>query len=243
MLLLTRVRVLKRGNAQAAGFGSIGAVLANRSSLAVMLAGSTNFSVYFLFQATIGKKLLHDLYQLPSAASALFPCIMTVVSILCSLFSGVISRALGHRRKPVILFALGCMVIGGLLLTCSVYCSLGYIWVLISYCLLGFTSLSSVMNNTLMKELNPPESMGTAIGLSNGACYLVMAIYTSIAGYILDLFEDSATVVQGTVVYPREAYLSIIAFCMVMLVFAFGSACHVKETHGIPFGSSRPLRE
>lgn len=238
MLLLARVRILRQGNRYAAGFGSIRTILSNRQSLVIMLAGSTNFSVYFLFQATLGKKLLHDLYNLPSATSALLPCIMMLVTISCSLLSGMLSRALGYRRKPVILFALGCMIIGGILLTYSVWHRLNYIWVLASYCLLGFTSLASVMNNTLMKELNPPEAMGTAIGLANGNCYLVMAVYTSIAGYILDSFAGRATIIQGVVSYPREAYLAITGFCMVALIFAFSAACFIKETHGIPTGSS-----
>jgi len=234
MLMLPRVRMLNQGSVCGVGLGSIGTVLRNLSSLAVIFVGSTNFSVYFLFQATFGKKLLHDVYHLPSATSAMFPFIMTIVAVSCSLTSGMLSRALVHRRKPIVLFATLCMVIGGVLLACSVWCGWSYIWVLVSFCLLGQTSLGSVMTATLMKELNPPEVVGTAIGLSNGACYLVVAVYTSIAGYILDRFSGSATVIHGAVVYPRMAYLVIVGFCIAMLVISFCTACYIKETHGIP---------
>jgi uncharacterized membrane protein YuzA (DUF378 family) len=61
-----------------------------------------------------------------------------------------------------------------------------------------------------------------------------VAVYTSIAGYILDRFSGSATVIHGAVVYPRMAYLVIVGFCIAMLVISFCTACSIKETHGIP---------
>ena len=237
VLMLARTRRLRSGNTQVQGFNSIGTVLRNRHSHPVILIGAINFSVYYIFQATLGKKLLHDIYHLNSTTAALFPCIMMIVTILCLLSSGLLSRIIKDRRKPIVIFATSFMVAGGVLLYCCVRYEWSYIWVLVSYCMLGFTSLGSVMTGTLMKELNPPETVGTAIGLSNGSCYIAMAIFTSIAGLIMDHFSASTITVQGAVVYPRAAYLSIIGFGIALLGFTFYLSCRLKETNGIAVSS------
>jgi len=234
--MLIRTHILRQGSKKVQGLSSIGTVLRNRCSHPVILISAINFSVYFFFQATLGKKMLHDIYHLSSAAAATFPCIMMFVAIIGLLVSGILSRALGHKRKPVVLLSSGAMVIGGILLMCCVNYDWNYMWVMVSYCLLGFMSLGSVMTGTLMKELNPPETIGTAIGLSNGSCYIAMAIFTSIAGLIMDHFSSSTITVQGAVVYPKAAYLSIIGFGILLLVYTFYLTCILRETNGIPVG-------
>ncbi len=237
-LFARRVSALRAGTGSSSGFAPIKTVIRNRHSIVVLTAASLNFSVYFLFQATLGKKMLHDIYHLPSTVAASFTGIMMVVTITCLCTSGLISRLIGYRRKPVILFSSCCMLAGAVLMLLCIRYTLNYRLMLASYCLLGIVSLGSIMNNALLKELNPPEVVGTAIGLGNGACYLMMGIYTTVTAGIMDRFATNAVVMDGVVKYPTEAYLTITVVSLVMLVVAFAATCFIRETRGVPVYST-----
>jgi hypothetical protein len=84
-----------------------------------------------------------------------------------------------------------------------------------------------------MKELNPPGLLGTAIGTLNAASYLTVAVVTTAAGAIMDRYESAATRTEAAVVYPREAYLSILGLCLALSALAFLlAAAFMRETRG-----------
>jgi len=208
------------------------AILRNRGIIPVLVVASVNFSTYFLFQAILGKKLLLDYYGMPSAPAAGFIFIMMAVTIGCVLLGGPLSRLLGDRRKPVLLAATLSTFAGVLLLAASLLLELRGGWVPAGYCLLAVTNLGSPVSNALMKELNPANAVGTAVGVSNATCYLLTAAVTSMAGIVMDRFHAAAAILNGALIYPREAYLTILLCCAALLAISLIAAFFVRETYG-----------
>lgn len=209
-----------------------GLVLRNRAIWPMMLTSFGNFAVYFLVQATIGKKFLGDYAGLGSAAAASFTGAMMFVMMSGSLLGGLVSRRLGNRRKPLVLAGVSCVLLSMLLILLLLHLEIRGAAFLPCYILLACSSLSSASNNAVIKELNPPDRVGTAIGLYNGMVYMAVATVSTLAGLLLDRYEGQAVRLAGVVRYPRIAYQEIFLLCAVLSAFALVAACHVRETHG-----------
>jgi sugar phosphate permease len=148
------------------------------------------------------------------------------------LAGGFVSRLMQNRRKPVIVLAVGLTLLSVVMLEVCMRAGLGRGWVLLCYVLLGVTSLCSPVGTALMKESNPPEAVGTAIGVSNAASYLVVAVISNAAGFVMDAFRSSAVTTATTVIYPRAAYETIFVGCIVLAAGAFACSLCLRESHG-----------
>ncbi len=211
---------------------AMGVVLRNRASWPIMLTGFGNFAVYFLVQATIGKKFLSDYGGLSSAAAASFTGIMMFVVMTMALLGGFLSRLLGNRRKPLVLAAIVCVLISVVLMLLLLRFNIGGKWFLPCYILLACSSIGSAASNALMKELNPPDAVGTSIGMCNGMAYIAVAIVSSVAGFIMDRYQDRTIRTAAAVIYPGEAYQDIFLFCVALSAGTLVVAAFIRETHG-----------
>jgi len=210
----------------------VASILRNRYSWPLLIAGPLDFGVYFLVQASIGKKFLTDYCHLSSATAASFTLLMMVVTITMGILGALFIRFIGDRRKPLIVVSFGCTGLGAGMLLLGVHCSLPSGWFLLSYLLMGCYAMGSALSNTLMKELNPPEAIGTAIGALNSMCYTVVALLTTLAGAVMDHYWAGAYTATGARLYPKEAYEPIFLICFGLAVFAFLLSLSLRETRG-----------
>lgn len=209
---------------------SVGRILRNPSSRLLIISAPINFGIYFLMQSIIGKKFLQDYGGMDSPTASILTFIMMAITMILCLFNGVLLRLTGHRRKLLLIIALTMAFIGiALLLTC-LHWGLSNKWLLPCYLLLGMSTLGSPISNIVMKELNPPESIGLAIGILNGACYLAVAFIATMSGVIMDHYHSQAHVVARVVIYPQEAYTCIFFCSLLLLAAAFCCVWFVQET-------------
>jgi MFS family permease len=207
-------------------------IIQNRQSIPVLLSGSVNWAVYFLIQATVGKKLLTDYGHLAPSKAASFTFAMMLGAMSASLLSGFVSRALGNRRKPIMLCGTGITFFTLLALCVTLHFNLGAAWFLPCYILLAVSAGSSPIFCTSMKELNPEEAAATSVGLLNGTCYLTIAIVTNLAGYIMDGFQEQAIHTETALIYPPAAYLTIFAILLGVALCSFVSTFFIRESYG-----------
>jgi predicted MFS family arabinose efflux permease len=211
---------------------TVGLVLRNRASWPMLVIGFGNFAVYFLIQATIGKKFLTDYAGLSSAGAASFTGIMMFVMMSGALAGGFLSRLLGNRRKPLVLAGIGCVLASVLLILIFLHFNAEGKWFLVCYILLACSSVSSAALSALMKEHNAPDAVGTSIGLSNGMAYIAVAVVSSMAGVIMDRYQGQTIRTATAVIYPKAAYQDIFLFCVALSAGALLVACFIRETHG-----------
>lgn len=212
--------------------GQVKAVLLNRHAIPLIVCGSLNFSLYFLIQAAIGKKLLQDCYTFSSASAATLTCAMMLVNMVSVGISGFISRLFQNRRKPIILFASVLPLVWTSMVLLSLKDMLSPAWLTIGFLLAAVSTGFGPIFNSVMKEMNATGSAGTAIGYSNGAAYLAMAIVTNVTGIVMDCYRSSATVMANATIYPRQAYIVIFVGAIVVAAITFLFSLFVAETHG-----------
>lgn len=210
----------------------IRAILRNKNSYPVIFSGSVNFGIYFLVQATIGKKLLEDCYGLNSVTAASFTFIMMLMAMFFSFAAGFTSRAIGNRRKPIQVTATSLTLTTTALFLVCLGLKINGRWLLPGYILLGIASLASPIFSTLMKELNPPEAAGTSVGIINATCYLAVAIMTTSAGFALDCFKGQALRTATALIYPVAAYRTIFIGCLFLALSSFISSLYIRESRG-----------
>ena len=210
-----------------------GVILRNRRSLALLLVAPANFAVYFLLQSTIGKKFLADYCGISGALATSFTFIMMLSTMGIVLASGFLTRLIGNRRKPLLITAVFIAFSGFACLILGLFAGFGSWWFLFCFILLALSNLGSPIGNILMKELNPPEAVGTATGLINGLCYLIAAILSSLSGYIMDHFRVGARLTATAIIYPREAYLTIFLICALISLGTVICSFFLRESHGL----------
>jgi predicted MFS family arabinose efflux permease len=172
---------------------------------------------------------------LSSAQAAAFLLVMAVVSGVAAASGGFVLRLTGHRRKPVILFAVSMILLSTSLMLVAVWCRASGRVYLIAYVLLALSILGSPANLATMKEVNRPDAVAVAISVLNTAVYLGVGLAGNLAGAVLDLFAHNAAAGESRIVYPAEAYATLFA-CLagLALVSTLVTALQIPETRGCP---------
>ena len=208
---------------------AFGIILRNRATLPLLIAVPINFAVYFLLQSTLGMKFLVDYCGVSTQAASTCTFAMMLSMMSVALASGFLTRAIGNRRKPLIVVAILCALGGYLCLLWGLQRGYGGSWFLFSYVLLASSNLASPIANVLMIELSPPEAVGTAIGLLNGFFYVFVAVLTSLAGMVMNHYQSTARVTAHAVIYPKEAYLMILLICAALSLASLIIAAFLRE--------------
>jgi predicted MFS family arabinose efflux permease len=224
----------RQGAVPVSMFGNIGKVFRNPRIYPLLFAGMINFSIYFSFQSTIGPKFLGDFLGIEAAQSTRYTFFMMLSTLSTMLISGPLTRILGNRRKPFIVFASFNSVFCVSLILCTVLFKLPAACFMVAFAMLAVSAGLTPVIVSFVKELNHRDAAGLAVGTQNTATYLAVAFSASLIGFILDLFRKAAvTTSGGAVVYPAGAYLAIF---WVMLAFAIISviwALKTQETKGV----------
>jgi MFS family permease len=219
----------------------VGQVLRNRAARPLWVAGAINFSLYFVIQATIGKKLLSDALHLAprQAAWALFAMMLT--SMITLFLSGFLVRLAGNRYALLLrlTLALSTLATGGLL--ASLALPAGGRAVAVAGCVLlaGAAGLAPVFTMAI-RACNPPEASATAVGVINAICYLGIALLAHAAGWILDRFEPAAVRTPVALVYPPAAYRAYLVLALALAAVGLLATLRIREPPPAPVSPVPP---
>ena len=167
-----------------------------------------------------------------SAQAAGYTFTMMLTAMGTAVLSGFISAKLGNIRKALAITGSIITTLATALIVLALSGGIERQWVAPCYILLALNAIGVPMFVCLIKELNPPESAATSVGVYNSLSYLAIAVFTTLAGQALDRFSANAQVTANAVHYPAEAYrficigLLALSLCSVILSFA------IKETRG-----------
>jgi len=209
---------------------SIPTILRDRSNVMMLIAGPLNFAVFFLMLTVVGKKFLQDYGRMDSPTASLLTLVMMAMPMTIALTNGLFLRLSGGRRKPLMVLSVVMAMLSVIALLAGIHFGLSGKWFLCCYVLLGLSTLASPISNVIIKELNPSEHLGLAIGIANGVSYLDVALASTLSGATLDHFRAHAVITTGAILYPQEAYTTIFIGCLALLVIALVSALFVRET-------------
>ncbi len=209
-------------------FQTLNGIFKNRAVIPVICSGSIVFAVYFLIQATIGKKMLEDIAGLSSSAGALFTFSMIIAVTASILFHGYMGRRT-RRRKPFVVISSAAILLGAalILLNIKFFGSLPLFFT--AYFLCAWAGGGNILNPALMTELNSKNAAGTAVGLYSSIMFLTVAAAGHGAGVIMDTFKEGALKAGNAVIYPPEAYAAIFGVCLSLGIVSLAFAFAIRE--------------
>ena len=211
---------------------SITLILKNKLSYPLLLTTPFCFSLYFTIQATIGPKILEDLCGMSSLRATNYTFIMMLCTIISMLFSGVLSRIMGNKRKYfVVFYSISTFLSMLLLLAATIYKLPSWVF-LIAYVLPAISAGFASVTVSLMKELNQVDNAAVAVGILNTVTYSCVAIMSQFTGKILDVFRDDVTIVKGIVIYPQTAYITLFTILLAVSIIPFAASFFCRETNG-----------
>lgn len=194
------------------------------------LPNSVSFGIYFVAQATIGKKLLSDCFQLTPDESASFMFLMLSTCLVMTLLAGFLLKLCRHRYRPLMMTSWGIVAL----------CALGLIialspgvhsLALTKICYLGMAvaTFAGPIYTTATSMICSPSSMGTAFGVLNGVLYLSISILANGSGVILDVYKQEAVRTPTAWIYPMEAYRLFFIVALGLMMMALPALLAIKQ--------------
>lgn len=172
-------------------FQTLNGIFKNRAVLPVIFSGSIVFAVYFVIQATIGKKMLEDIAGLTPSAGALFTFSMIISVTASILFHGYMGKRT-RRRKPFVVISSATVLVGTALILLNIKYFSSPPLFFTAYFLCAWAGGGNILNLALMTELNSEKAAGTAVGLYSSVMFLTVAAVGHGAGVIMDIFKEGA---------------------------------------------------
>jgi len=228
-------RIFREGRAHGAARADklyIGAVLRNKLSYPPMIASMVIFAIYFLFQASIGKKMLTDCCGITSARAAGITFVMMIVCATASSLSGFVSRLIGNRRKPIIIACTFLNLVTNAVLALHLGGAPDYRLIAAGFVILALAASPAPITLSAVKEVNLSKAAATSVGIANCTAYVLVAVVTNLAGVVMDSFAGQACQTAQGIVYPVLAYRLIITVCAVLAAAGFAASFFVRETRG-----------
>lgn len=204
-------------------------VLRNRQTQAGFLAHFGIMGSYLTFAGLWAVPYLMHAYGMGRFEAANYLLVATLAILVSApLFGHISDRVLRQRRLPILaLGALGCAVWvsfaawnGGRPPAWALYPLFGA---------MGFYGGIVTLILTAVKEANPPELAGFAMGTANGA-FLCAALLQPAVGYILDGYWQGA-MDAGARVYPVAGYQVALWIMAGAAIAGWIGAWMLKETH------------
>lgn len=207
-------------------------VFSNLSIYPMLTSNMINFSIYFSFQAIIGPKFLQDFLGLAPSAASKYTFVMMLFTMTMILTSGGMSRIIGNRRKPFIVFAscLSCSAV--IVLLCGTIFHLPPGVFMLAYIMLALTSGFFPVTAALMKELNSRDTTAIAVGVQNTASQVAVAVAANLIGFVLDCYKPATEISGKAIIYPESAYRTLFTVMLCFSAIAVASSFFCKETHG-----------
>jgi MFS family permease len=226
--------VLRRTQASATrapqlSFHNVGAILRNRTAYPIFFAAALNFAIYFVSQATLGKKLLADCFQSSSQSAATATFLMMLTCMTATVVSGILVRLTNHRYRALLVGTTALNTVSSVLILAALQGTNSAWAVRAGYLLLAVAGSAGPVFSAALKAHSPDDAAGTALGMMNGLCYLSVAALAHGAGLVLDHFQDQAVRTAAAWVYPRQAYSAFMLFCAVLGGMAAAAAWRIRD--------------
>lgn len=202
-------------------------IILNKTAYPIILVQVINFTIYFLFQGIIGKKLLQDTCNISSKIAASFTFFMMATTMFFVLFWGAMAHLVRNNKNLVISMCV-VSIFSCILMLLNIMLLKKLFIFLISLFLFACVGGSGVVTTTLIKRI-APTIVGTTVGFINGMCYISVAIFGNITGFILDKFYSMATITSDAVIYPSGAYTILVGLCILLSLFSFIASFKIVE--------------
>ncbi len=222
---------LPAGTRKVSGWKETCRMFANLPLWLDVFCGTMNFSIYFVIQTVVGKKLLHDAAGMSSQASATVIFALTLVGMCVLLSSATLTRLCGNRRKPLMIFASTLEVINVCVMCAALYFRLpGWVF---AGCFISFAIASGTLIafSLTAQELGSPGTMTRSAGFYNMTNYLGVVMLSPLVGWFLDKFGNPQ-LIDGVVVHSVDAYFKLFCCLLVPVVTGAVTVHFIPETRG-----------
>lgn len=206
-------------------------VLSYRQNIHIIICGAFPFGLYFAIQSIFGKKFLEDYVGMTAEGAGLVLTILMVIGAVNSIIAPSVSKWMGNRRKPLMIFSgIGSAISFALIVSMLLF-EYQSCWLLIgAFALLAFAGNISPVIVVLVRESNKSDIWGVMLSVYTFLAYIVTAVIGNATGWILDKFDSR--IVEGTHIYGRESYLAVYLILFLVSFFAVYSGLRLKETAG-----------
>ena len=223
-------------------------IMRNPLSWLILFVSSVNFTVYFIIQTVFGKKFLQDFAGMSSISAASVVFSLTFCCMVTILTAGILSRLFNNRHKPLIITASGLSLISSLLMLAGIYFHLPAPLFVLCYLLYAMSAGVPMVFAMSIQEVNSRDILTQSTAFSNMANYLFVAIFSQLAGMLLECVGGTRDAVSGAMIYSDRAYLVLFLIVSAISLISFCSAFMIPETRGhylhqsMPGGGNVPLR-
>ncbi len=191
------------------GSGGVGAVLeglrrvaANRETWLNAVAGLGSTGPLLAFAGLWGVPYLQAVYDIDRVTAGAVTSVTFIGWGIGAPLIGWFSDRIGKRRSPLI----AGMMLSALSLVAILYLPGIPLWAVGVLCFgIGFGGSAQIVCFALVREHNPPQYSGTAIGMVNALVTGAGALFQPMIGWLLDLGWDGL-MVDGARVYATGAY-------------------------------------
>ncbi len=210
------------------GSGGVGAVFeglrrvaANRETWLNAVAGLGSTGPLLAFAGLWGVPYLQAAHDIDRVAAGTVTSVTFIGWGIGAPLIGWFSDRIGKRRSPLI----AGMMLSALSLVAILYLPGIPLWGVGVLCFgIGFGGSAQIVCFALVREHNPPQYSGTAIGMVNALVTGAGALFQPTIGWLLDLGWDGA-LVDGARVYAVGAYN--LAFSVLVVGCTVGILCAV----------------
>ncbi len=201
----------------------------SRQTWAGFLAHFGLLGSYLTFSGLWAVPYLMHVYGMDRLEAANYLLVASVGLLISAPFIGHVSdRVLRSRKLPIVAMAL---------LTCAVWLALALwnggrppVWALYPlFGVLGFSGGTVTLILTSVKEANPPDLAGLAMGTANSG-FLCAALLQPGIGYLLDGYWQGE-MLAGARVYPVAGYQIVLAILAGFALLGLLGSWLMKETY------------
>lgn len=204
-------------------------VLKSRQNLYIIGCGGIPFGLYFAVQSIFGKKFLEDYSGMTAESAGLILTLLMVIGAANSLLAPAVSRWMGNRRCPVMLFSGMGAAVSFLLVVSGLLFDFNSPWLMGgAFILLALAGNVSPVIVALVRESNRSDIWGVMLSVYAFSAYIVTAVIGHLTGWIMDASVTGEN--AGTHVYGRDSYLMV--FAVLLVVSLLASYCGLKLREG-----------
>jgi MFS family permease len=227
------VRDRRRGSGGlAAVLGGLRQVAANRQTWLNAVAGLGSTAPLLAFAGLWGVPYLQAVHEIDRVSAGAVTSVTFIGWGVGAPLIGWLSDRFGNRRTPLIAgLTLSALSLAGILYLPGVP-----LWAVSVLCFgVGFGGSAQIVSFALVREHNPPQLSGTAIGMVNALVTGAGAVFQPMVGWLLDFAWDGASV-DGARVYAIAAYH--VAFSVLIVGCVVGILCAVAVRESADFARS-----
>ncbi len=215
------------------GSGGVGAVFkglrrvaANRETWLNAVAGLGSTGPLLAFAGLWGVPYLQAVHDIDRVTAGTVTSVTFIGWGVGAPLIGWLSDRIGKRRSPLI----AGMVLSALSLVAILYLPGIPLWGVGALCFgIGFGGSAQIVCFALVREHNPPQYSGTAIGMVNALVTGAGALFQPMIGWLLDLGWDGS-LVDGARVYAVGAYNLAFGVLVVGCIVGILCAVAVRES-------------